>query len=253
MDTTGKVIFGISFIYITTFLGAAIALLFKNSLSEKVNKAINAFSAGIMLAASVWSLLLPAIDGGDKYGNFAFLPAVVGIIVGGGFIVLVDFLCNRMGRGGLSKPKKLFLAMTMHNIPEGLAVGVAFGGAWASGDPAAITLALSVAIGIGIQNIPEGAAVALPMKVATNSRTKGFLFGALSGIVEPIAAIIGFFVAASISIIMPWVLSFAAGCMLVVIMGELLPESISGKGAVLALWMAMIGFVLMMSLDVALG
>ena len=158
-----------------------------------------------------------------------------------------------MKNGGMKKHKKIFIAMTLHNIPEGLAVGVAFGGAWAMGDPTAMALALSLAIGIGIQNIPEGTAIALPMAMAAGSKVKGFLLGVLSGIVEPIAGVIGFFLAASVSAIMPWVLAFAAGAMLYVVVNELMPESQVGEGASYGTWGAMLGFLLMMLLDVALG
>ena len=258
MNDTAKVIFGISFIFLMTTLGASLVFLFKNKISDRTNKLIVGFSSGIMIAASIWSLLLPAIDQSENFGDLKFLPALIGFFVGAIFIALLDIVCRQINKTskkpyGMKRHTKLFIAMTLHNIPEGLAVGVAFGGAWALGTPASMALALSLAIGIGIQNIPEGTAVSLPMKLATGSKVKGFLLSVASGVVEPIAAVIGFFLAASITVIMPWVLAFAAGAMLYVVMSELMPESQTGEGASFGTWGAIVGFMIMMALDVALG
>lgn len=255
MSDLAKVILGISFIFVMTSLGAASALLVKNKISVKVSKLIVGFSSGIMIAASIWSLLLPAIEQSEAYGAFNFVPAVAGFLIGGLFLGLIDFLSNKINKtnGGMKKSSKLFLAMTLHNIPEGIAVGVAFGSAWASKDAAAMALALSLAIGMGIQNFPEGMAIALPMKQASGSKAKGFFMGVLSGVVEPVGAVLGFFLAASITVIMPWTLSFAAGAMIYVVVSELFPESQVGEGAVLGTWGTMLGFMLMMALDVGLG
>ncbi len=253
MSDTLKVVFGFSFVFVMTALGALAVFLFKREVGSKTSALINGFSAGIMLAASIWSLILPAIEQSESYGSFSFLPAVVGFLVGCAFIVLMDFVCKWVGKGnGMKKSTKIFVAMTLHNIPEGLAVGVAFGAAWALSDPVMLTMALSLAIGMGIQNFPEGAAVALPMKEATGSKLKGYLCGVVSGIVEPITAVIGFFLASCMSAIMPWVLSFAAGAMFLVILSELLPEGYE-KHANFCIWGAIFGFVIMMILDVALG
>lgn len=263
MSDLAQVIFGISFIFLMTSLGSGLVFLFKKQIGEKANKLLVGFSSGIMIAASIWSLLIPAIEQSSSYGDWQFLPAVVGFLAGGMFLLAIDIICGKIdkkgenfvknGEKGLKKSSKVFLAMTLHNIPEGLAVGVAFGGAWASGGSAAISLALSIAIAIGIQNFPEGAAISIPIRIETGSKAKGFLMGVLSGIVEPIAAIAGFFLAASITSIMPWVLAFAAGAMIYVVINELLPESQVGEGAMLGTWGTMIGFMLMMALDVGLG
>ena len=258
MTDTAKVILGISFIFLMTTLGASFVFLFKNKISDRTNKLIVGFSSGIMIAASIWSLLIPAIDQSENFGNLRFLPAVIGFFVGSIFIAFLDIICKAINKTskkpyGMKKHTKLFIAMTLHNIPEGLAVGVAFGGAWAVGSPASMALALSLAIGIGIQNIPEGMAISLPMKLATGSKLKGFLISVLSGIVEPIAAVVGFYLAASITVIMPWVLAFAAGTMMYVVFNELIPESQTGEGASFGTWGAIVGFMLMMVLDVALG
>lgn len=253
MSDTLKVVFGFSFVFVMTALGALAVFLFKREVGSKTSALINGFSAGIMLAASIWSLILPAIEQSESYGSFSFLPAAVGFLVGCAFIVLMDLVCKWVGKGnGMKKSTKIFVAMTLHNIPEGLAVGVTFGAAWALSDPVMLTMALSLAIGMGIQNFPEGAAVALPMKEATGSKLKGYLCGVVSGIVEPIMAVIGFFLASSMSAIMPWVLSFAAGAMFLVILSELLPEGYE-KHANFCIWGAIAGFVIMMILDVALG
>ena len=237
-----------------TILGSLAVFLFKKNVGLKTSALINGVSAGIMLAASIWSLILPAIDQSSSYGDFSFLPAAIGFLAGCGFIALMDILCKKIGKEtiGMKKSSKIFVAMTLHNIPEGLSVGVAFGGAWALADPAMFAMAISLAIGMGIQNIPEGAAVTLPMKEATGSKLKGFLYGVASAVVEPIAAVLGFFLATSISVIMPWVLSFAAGAMFLVILSELLPEGYE-KNLNFCIWGSILGFVLMMILDVALG
>lgn len=255
MSEVWKVVFGFGFVFLMTSLGSLAVFLFKKEVSSKTSAIITGLSAGIMLAASIWSLILPAIEQSSSLGDFSFLPAAAGFLLGCVFIWGIDQICKLINKDrgeGLKKPTKLFLAMTIHNIPEGLAVGVAFGGAWALGDPVLIAMALSLAVGMGIQNIPEGMAVALPMKEATNSKFKGFLLGVASGIVEPIAAIVGFFLAAFLSTIMPWVLSFAAGAMVLVILSELLPDGYS-KNKDFSIWATILGFLLMMILDVALG
>ncbi len=258
MSDIAKTIFGISFIFLMTSLGAGLVFLFKKNLSEKANKIIIGFSSGIMLAASIWSLLLPAIEQSSGYGKLNFLPALLGFGLGGLFIAFIDYLSkiigktSKNGQFGMKKHTKLLFAMTIHNIPEGLAVGVAFGGAFAALSSSGMALALSLAVGIGLQNIPEGMAVALPLQAATGSKWKGFLMGVASGSVEPIAAVIGFFLASAVSVIMPWALSFAAGAMIFVVVSELLPELSVGESTSLGVWATMLGFMLMMTLDVAL-
>lgn len=260
MSDLAQVIFGISFIFLMTSLGSGLVFLIKNKIGEKTNKLLVGLSSGIMIAASIWSLLTPAIEQSSSYGDWQFLPAVAGFLAGGLFLLSIDLICKKININGensatkgLKKSPKVFIAMTLHNIPEGLAVGVAFGGAWASGSSAAISLALSVAIAIGIQNFPEGAAISVPIRIETGSKSKGFFIGILSGVVEPIAAIAGFFLAASITSIMPWILAFAAGSMIYVVINELMPEGLVGEGAMFGTWGTMIGFMLMMALDIGLG
>ena len=214
-----------------------------------------------MIAASIWSLLLPALEQSTGYGSLSFIPAAVGIILGGLFLVVIDkiiaFFINRknitIDFKALSRSGKLFLAVTLHNIPEGLAVGLAFGNAFLLGDHSVFYSALWLAIGIGIQNFPEGAALSLPIKEETKSKKKGFLLGVASGIVEPIMAVIGIFLSSILANVMPWLLAFSAGAMLFVVAEELLPDARLKSGSNIGTWGFVMGFVLMMILDVALG
>lgn len=262
MSDVGMTIFGICFIFAMTTLGASIVYFFRKEISDRANTVFLGFASGIMVAASVWSLLLPAIEGAQNYGKWSWVPAAVGFLLGGGFLVLLDRVVPHVHsnasqeegpHSSLKKSTKLFLAVTMHNIPEGLAVGFAFGAAAALGESAAYVSALGLAIGIGIQNLPEGAAVSLPMKSATGSKHKAFAFGAGSGAVEPIFALIGYFLAAYLTVLQPWLLSFAAGAMIFVVAEDLIPDSKLAERPHLGTWSVMIGFVLMMILDVALG
>ena len=243
MNTLIMVI-GISFIFIMTMLGSSVVFLFRNKVSEKVNQLFIGLSSGIMIAASIFSLLLPAIDKAKIYKSFSMLPICVGFILGGLFLVFIDKFIPKEGKSN----KKLFLSIMIHNIPEGLAVGVAFGSALLVGTSASYLSALVLSIGIGLQNLPEGAAISLPMKNEYGNN-KAFLYGVGSGIVEPIFAILGVILAMQVTYLMPWLLSFAAGSMIFVVIEELLPESRSKHGT----WALMFGFVLMMFLDVMLG
>ncbi|MBE6127332.1 MAG: ZIP family metal transporter [Erysipelotrichaceae bacterium] len=262
MDNVWLTVFGFALIFLATTLGAALVFFFKKDLSPKANTIFLGFAGGIMIAASVWSLLLPAIESSQDYGNWKFVPAVIGLLLGALFMVVIDKLVPHFHKGtgeeeglhsSLSKPKKMFLAMTIHNVPEGLAVGFAFGGAALIGTNEAFLAALGLSIGIAIQNFPEGAAVALPMVGQLNSKHKAFLYGALSGIVEPIAAIIGYFLASALASAMPWLLAFAAGAMLFVVVEDLIPDAHLESHPHLGTWSIVIGFALMMVLDVALG
>ncbi len=262
MSNNWIVIIGICIIFVMTTLGSALVFFFKKNISSKVNTIFLGFASGIMIAASVWSLLIPSIEGATSFGSLSWLPAAVGFIIGGGFLVLLDKLVPHLHGGtsleegpriSLAKPTKLFLAVTIHNIPEGLAVGFAFGAAAASGEDAAYIAALGLAIGIGIQNFPEGAAIALPMRNATNSRHKAFLYGMGSGAVEPVFAVVGFFLAASVAVLQPWLLAFAAGAMIFVVAEDLIPDAKMTQHSHLGTWGVMAGFVVMMILDVALG
>lgn len=262
MSNTAMTIFGISFIFLMTSLGSALVLFFKKGIAGKTNTIFLGFASGIMIAASVWSLIIPAIEQSSDWGTWSFIPAAIGFILGGVFLVVIDKVVPHIHNGTreeeglhvkLKKTTKLFLAVTIHNIPEGLAVGFAFGVASTIGTSAAFISALGLAIGIGIQNFPEGAAVSLPMIAETGKRSKAFMYGVGSGIVEPVFAIIGYFLAAYISVLQPWLLAFAAGAMIFVVAEDLIPDSKLANNSNIGTWSLMVGFVIMMALDVALG
>lgn len=252
---------GFALIFIATTSGAALVFFFNKEIKKEINAALNGFAAGIMVAASVWSLLIPSIEGAVEYGAFNFLPAVVGFLLGGGFLVLSDKTVARFTaeKSNADKNKeyfklaKMFIAITVHNIPEGLAVGFAFGSAAAANTTEAFLAALGLATGIAIQNFPEGAAVSLPLNAATGKRGKSFLFGASSGAVEPVAAVIGYFLAAFLTAVQPWLLAFAAGAMIFVVAEDIIPDAKCETRPHIGTWGVMLGFVLMMALDVALG
>jgi ZIP family zinc transporter len=247
-------IIGIVVLALSTPLGAAMIFFFKNRIPPKLDTIFLGFAAGVMIAASIWSLLNPAIEQSSAWGQWSFVPAAGGFILGGLFLLLMDRVIPHfhsatneeegISTKNLKRSWKLFLAMTIHNIPEGLSVGFAFGVALAM---------LALSIGISIQNFPEGASVSLPMADVVKSRKKAFLMGALSGIVEPIFAIIGVLLASSITALMPWLLSFAAGAMMFVVAEELIPGAHIEKYEHLGTFGVMAGFVIMMILDVALG
>lgn len=262
MSNVAITVLGFTIIFAATAAGAALVFFFKRDMPEKLNTLFLGFAAGVMAAASVWSLLIPSIEGAQNFGAWSFVPAVAGFLLGGVFLVLIDKLIPHIHKGTneeegphvqLKKSSKLFLAVTIHNIPEGLAVGFAFGAAAALGEHAAYISALGLAVGMAIQNFPEGAAVALPLKRATGSRAKAFLYGAGSGVVEPVFATIGYFLAANLSALQPWLLSFAAGAMIFVVAEDLIPDSKLAEHPHLGTWGVMLGFAIMMALDVALG
>ena len=257
MNSTLFTILGIAFIFLMTTLGAAIVFFFRKTINSKLNALLIGFASGIMLAASIWSLLLPALELCNDWGAFQFVPAFIGIVLGGVFLTLLDKLIPKTTSTDLaylSKKRltKLFIAITTHNIPEGLAVGFGFGAAAAMGTSAAYLTALGLAIGIGIQNFPEGAAVSLPYASLTNNRKKAFLLGMFSGAVEPIFAVLGYFLASTLTIIQPWLLAFAAGAMIFVVSEELIPEAQSSVNPHIGTWGVILGFSLMMILDVCL-
>lgn len=262
MSETLMVVLGFGIIFAMTTLGSSIVYLFKNDISFKINTLFLGFASGIMIAASIWSLLIPAIEGAENYGKFNFIPAAIGFLLGGLFLILIDKIIPHFHSGNgqeeglkvsLKKSTKLFLAVLIHNIPEGLAVGFAFGAAANIGTTAAYISALGLAIGIGIQNFPEGAAVSLPLKNETKSANKAFLYGMGSGVVEPVFAIVGFFLATQLISLQPWLLAFSAGAMIFVVVEDLIPNAHLESHPHLGTWGIMIGFVLMMILDVALG
>ena len=262
MGQTAMMVLGFSVVFLATTAGSAIVWFFKKDISEKTNTMFLGFASGVMIAASVWSLIIPSIEGASEFGRWNFVPALIGFLLGGVFLVLLDRIVPHLHNGtneeegprsSLKKSTKMFLAVTIHNIPEGLAVGFAFGAASAAGDHATYISALALAIGMGIQNFPEGAAVALPMKVATGKRWKAFLYGAASGAVEPVFAVVGFILESVLTVMQPWFLAFAAGAMVFVVAEDLIPESHISEHPHLGTWGVMIGFVTMMVLDVALG
>lgn len=262
MSYTALTVLGFSLIFLSTTLGSSLVFFFKREISEKLNTLFWGFAAGIMIAASVWSLLIPSIEAASDWGTWSFVPAATGFVAGGLFLVLLDKIVPHFHSGtnedegpqtSLNKPVKMFLAVTIHNIPEGLAVGFAFGAAGALGTDVAYVSALGLALGIAIQNFPEGAAVSLPLKQATGSRGKAFAFGVGSGAVEPVSAVLGYFLAAYLTAAQPWLLAFAAGAMIFVVVEDLIPDAKLDAHPHLGTWGVMIGFVLMMVLDVALG
>ena len=262
MSEVWIIVIGISAIFVATVLGAAVVYFFKKEISAGLNSVILGFASGVMIAASVWGLIIPSIKQSEDWGAWSFVPAVAGIVIGGLFLVLIDKLVPHIHKSGnveeglksnLSKPYKLFLAVTIHNVPEGLAVGLAFGVAIVIAQPAAYFSALALAIGIAVQNLPEGAAISLPMRKELQNKHKAFLFGAASGVVEPIAALVGLLLATQISAIMPWMLAFAAGAMLFVVAEDLLPDARLNSGSHLGTWGFIAGFIVMMILDISLG
>ena len=247
--------------FVGTALGAACVYFLRNGMSSGTSNSLSGFAAGVMVAASIWSLLIPAMDQSSGMGKLAFVPAVVGFWAGMMFLFLLDHCIPHVHNNGtedegpkskLKRSTKLVLAITLHNIPEGMAVGVTYAG-WLTGS-ASISLsgALALAIGIAIQNFPEGAIVSMPLVSSGTSRNKSFLYGILSGIVEPLSAVLTILLASAIVPFMPYLLSFAAGAMLYVVVEELIPEMSSGKHSNLGTIMFAIGFSLMMVLDVAL-
>lgn len=253
---------GTGFTFFMTALGAAIVFFIGRHSSPALHRLMLGFAAGVMIAASMWSLLIPAIEGAEEMGLPGWLPAAGGSALGIAFLMAMDAMLPHLTQDFLHtdshssghRAALLALAITMHNIPEGMAVGVSFSLA-AQRDPSALPAALALAFGIGVQNFPEGAAISLPLLHEGMNRRRAFAVGALSGVVEPIFALLTVLVAGSVQPLMPWLLSFAAGAMLYVVVEELIPEANlrhdhqthSGTMGV------MTGFLIMMILDVALG
>ncbi len=256
-------LFATIFTWGITALGSAMVFFFK-SINKKVLNSMLGFAAGVMIAASFWSLLQPAIEMAEEAGGVPWLPAVAGFLAGGAFLLLVDKILPHLHLGqsmdhaeGLKtswqRSVLLILAITLHNIPEGFAVGVAFGALANNPDLGMLAGAVALALGIGLQNFPEGAAVSIPLRREGLSRLKSFNYGQLSGIVEPIAGVVGAYLVFIITPLLPYALSFAAGAMIFVVVEELIPESQGGNETDLSTVGAMLGFATMMLLDVALG
>lgn len=254
---------GTGFTFAGTALGAALVFFFRGEIKPSLQRVFLGFAAGIMIAASVWSLLIPALEMSAENGSpIPWLPAAGGFVIGAAFLLLLDRLLPHMHantgeveglHSNFKKSTMLMLAVTLHNIPEGLAVGLAFG--FVGSGPNAVTLsgAIALALGMALQNFPEGAAISLPLKNAGMKNGKAFIYGALSGIVEPIFGVLGVLVAGSVIGIMPWMLGFAAGAMIYVVVEELIPEANLGQHSHYGTLSVMVGFLLMMVLDVALG
>ena len=258
---TSQIILGILIPFLGTALGAAMVFLLKKEISENIKKALTGFAAGVMVAASFWSLLQPALESSRQMGTLAFLPAAAGFLIGIGFLLGLDMLTPHMHmdkqnegpRSGFKKTTKLIFAVTLHNIPEGMAVGVVYAGLRAGSAGITAAGALSLALGIAIQNFPEGAIVSMPLLAEGMPRPKTFWMGVLSGAVEPVAAVITILAAGLITPVMPYFLAFAAGAMMYVVVEELIPEMSEGKHSNIGTIAFSLGFVLMMILDVALG
>lgn len=245
-----------------TSLGAMMVLFMRNKMNPKVEKMLLGFAAGVMIAASVWSLLIPSIDMAAKQGKIAWMPALIGFILGILFLLLIDSIVPHLHlesnkpegmKSGLKKTTMMLFAVTIHNIPEGMAVGVAYAGAVNSNTGITLAGAVALSLGIAIQNFPEGAIVSMPLRSEGVSRKRAFLLGILSGVVEPIGAFITVLLAEMVVPLLPYLLSFAAGAMLYVVIEELIPESQSGEHSNIGTIGAAAGFALMMVLDVALG
>ncbi len=247
--------------FLGTSLGAALVFFMKKELDTKLQNMLSGFAAGVMVAASVWSLLIPSMEMASDKGRLAFIPAAVGFCAGMLFLLLLDKLVPHMHldeseeglKSNLQKTTMMVLAVTLHNIPEGMAVGILYAG-WVSGS-AQITQAgaLTLALGIAIQNFPEGAIISMPLHSKGLSKGKACWFGILSGIVEPVAGFLTILLASHVGPILPYFLSFAAGAMIFVVVEELVPEMSEGEHSNLGTILFMLGFVLMMILDVALG
>lgn len=258
-----QIFMGLMLPFVGTALGAACVFFLRDELNSMVQKALLGFASGVMVAASVWSLLIPAMDMSSQMGKLAFVPAVSGLLLGIAFLLFLDRHIPHLHLGSgscegpecsLQKNTMLVLAVTLHNIPEGMAVGVVFAGMLEGGDNMTMAAALTLSLGIAIQNFPEGAIISMPLKSENNMKKgKAFLYGVMSGAVEPAAAGSTILLTHFISPVLPYVLAFAAGAMLYVVVEELIPQASEGKHSNIATLGFAAGFAVMMTLDVALG
>ena len=253
---------GILIPFLGTTLGAACVFFMKKSLSDLVRRSLAGFAAGVMVAASIWSLLIPAIEQSDGMGKLSFLPAFIGFWSGVLFLLLLDRLIPHLHVGSeqaegpkskLGRTTMMVLAVTLHNIPEGMAVGVVYAGFLSGNTQITAASALALSLGIAIQNFPEGAIISMPLRAEGEKKSKAFLGGVLSGVVEPIGAVLTIVAAQFIIPALPYLLSFAAGAMLYVVVEELIPEMSQGRHSNLGTVFFAVGFSVMMVLDVALG
>ena len=257
-----EVILGLLIPFVGTSLGAALVFFMRGQLSREVERALTGFAAGVMVAASVWSLLVPAMEASDAWGRLAFVPAALGFWLGTLFLLVLDHVIPHLHLGEdapegpstrLARTTLMVLAVTLHNIPEGMAVGVVFAG-WLSGmSTVSLAGAMALALGIAIQNFPEGAIISLPLRAEGASKAKAFLGGFGSGVVEPLGALLTIAFAAQLVPYLPYLLGFAAGAMMYVVVEELVPEMAEGAHSHTGVLLFAVGFTLMMALDVALG
>ena len=256
------VFWGLAIPFLGTTLGSAMVFFMKNKINNKIEKLLLGFASGVMIAASIWSLLIPSIDMAEEQGVIAWIPATIGFLLGIFFLLILDTIISHLHlnsnepEGMKSKLKKttmMVLAVTLHNIPEGMAVGVVFAGAVSGNTGITMAGAFALAIGIAIQNFPEGAIISMPLKSEGISKLKAFWYGTLSGIVEPIGAVLTIALTNLVVPILPYFLSFAAGAMIYVVVEELIPESQVGEHSNIGTIGVAIGFAIMMILDVALG
>lgn len=252
--------FGLLIPFIGTTIGSAMVFLMKNEINRKLEKFLLGFASGVMIAASVWSLLIPSIEMAREQGIIAWIPGSIGFVIGILFLLWLDYIIKKIksfknceNKDKSKKKSMMFLAVTLHNIPEGMAVGVAFAGALIGNAGITIGGAIALATGIAIQNFPEGAIISMPLKNEGIKKLKAFLYGTISGIVEPIASIITIALTNLVIPILPYFLSFAAGAMIYVVVEELIPETQQGKHTEIGTIGVAIGFIIMMILDVALG
>ena len=255
-----NIFLGILIPFLGTSIGALMVFFMRSSLNKKVEKLLLGFASGVMIAASIWSLLMPSIEMAEEQGKIAWIPAVVGFVLGILFLLVIDLTVPHLENGKIkgikskfNKNTMLILAVTLHNIPEGMAVGVVFAGILTGNTTVSLATAFALAIGISVQNFPEGAIISMPLRSEGMSKKRAFIYGVLSGIVEPIAAFITLMLTSAIIPLLPYFLSFAAGAMIYVVVDELIPESQKGELSSLVTIGVTIGFLIMMVLDVALG
>lgn len=258
----GEIVKGILIPFLGTTLGVACVFFMKKNLNDFIRRALTGFAAGVMVAASIWSLLIPAMEQSSNMGRWAFVPATIGFIIGIFFLWLLDKIVPHLHLGseseegvksGFKRTTKMVLAVTLHNLPEGMAVGAVYVGLLVGDATISMAGALALSLGIAIQNFPEGAVISMPLKAEGMKRSKAFLYGVISGAVEPIGAILTIFAASIITPVLPYLLSFAAGAMIYVVVEELIPEASEGQHSNIGTIMFAMGFLVMMILDVALG
>lgn len=257
-----SLVVGLMIPFTGTTLGAAMVFFMRNQLNQKLEKLLLGFAAGVMIAASMWSLLIPSIDMAAEQGKTAWMPAASGFLLGMAFLLLLDSVIPHLHiesgkpegiKAKMKKTTMMVFAVTLHNIPEGMAVGVTFAGALLGDSQITMAGAMSLALGIAIQNFPEGAIISMPLKSEGISKRRAFVYGTLSGLVEPVAAVLTICLANMIVPLLPYFLAFAAGAMIYVVVEELIPESQAGEHSNISTIGVAAGFVIMMILDVALG